>query len=244
MLRSVKDIQGYTIQATDGPLGSAHAFLCSDTTWIIRYLVVDTGPWLFGRRVLLVPAALEQPHGDTKTFPVSLTQEQVKNSPNIDMDYPVSRQQELALHAHYQWMPYWEEHLVTASIPIPSQGLEISEITERYQGDPHLRSTREVIGYYIHARDGNIGHVEDFIVDDATWIVRYMAIDTRNWLPRKRVLVAPQWITQVCWGDSQVHVDLTCKAVQNSPEYNPSDPVNRPYEERLFDYYGRPKYWL
>jgi hypothetical protein len=120
------------------------------------------------------------------------------------------------------------------------------ELVEEFaseSGDPHLRSTQEVLGYYIHASDGDLGHVEDFIVDDDNWTIRYMVVDTRNWLPGKKVLVAPEWITEVSWGESKVYVDLTQDAIKDSPEYDPTETVNRLYEERLYDFYGRPKYW-
>jgi hypothetical protein len=107
----------------------------------------------------------------------------------------------------------------------------------------HLRSTREVIGYHIQARDGEIGHVEDFIADDQTWAIQYMVVDTRNWLPGRKVLIAPAWIEKVDWLERLVHVDLLRETIQNSPEFDPSAPVNRAYEVRLYDYYGRPKYW-
>jgi len=71
-----------------------------------------------------------------------------------------------------------------------------------------------------------------------------MVVGTRDWLPGKKVLIVPQWIERIYWGAEQVHVDLSKKTVKNSPEYNPSDPVNREYEIRMYDYYGQPKYWL
>jgi hypothetical protein len=107
----------------------------------------------------------------------------------------------------------------------------------------HLRSSAHVIGYYIHAQDGDIGHVEDFLVDDTTWVIHYMVVDTRNWLPGKNVLVSPHWIEQVDWNDSKVYVDLTQEAIENSPEYDPMAPVDRSYEEKLFEYYDRQRYW-
>jgi hypothetical protein len=120
----------------------------------------------------------------------------------------------------------------------------MAQAVEEQQGDPHLQSTREVIDYYIEARDGDIGHVEDFIIDDEAWAIRYLVVNTRNWWPGKKVLVAPQWISEIRWGDAQVHVDMTREHIKDSPEFDPAAPVNRAYEERLFDYYGRPKYWL
>jgi hypothetical protein len=111
-------------------------------------------------------------------------------------------------------------------------------------GDPHLRSAKEVTGYRIHANDGEIGHVEDFIVDDQTWTLRYMIIDTSNWLPGSRkVLVSPTWIDSVDWLENKVDMDLTVDQIKQGPEYDPSEPINRTHEVRLYDFYGRPKYW-
>jgi hypothetical protein len=117
------------------------------------------------------------------------------------------------------------------------------EERDEQESDPHLRSTREVIGYHIQARDGEIGHVEDLIVEDEIWFIRYLVIDTRNWLPGRKVLVAPAWAEQVNWVERRVYLDLSRETVKNSPEFDPSMPVNREYEVRLYDYYGRPKYW-
>jgi hypothetical protein len=123
------------------------------------------------------------------------------------------------------------------------EGDSRSDAAEGQSKSSHLRSTREVIGYNIQASDGEIGHVEDFIVDDETWIIRYMVVNTRDWLPGKKVLVAPRWIEKVTWAESKVYVELTRESVKNSPEFDPSAPVNREYETKLYDYYGRPKYW-
>lgn len=244
MLRSVKELHDYTIHATDGDIGSVHALLFDDQTWDIRYLVCDVGGWLPGRLVLLAPSALKQPHYDTRMISVALTKEQVEHSPDIDSDMPVERQYEIALHRYYDWPVYWGALEPVGAIVPSLPAVAMDEIGDDPRVDPHLRSTREVIDYYIQARDGDIGHVEDFIIDDALWVMRYMVVDTRNWWPGKKVLVAPQWITEIRWGDAQVQVDMTREQIKSSPEFDPTAPVNRVYEERLFDYYGRPKYWL
>jgi hypothetical protein len=110
-----------------------------------------------------------------------------------------------------------------------------------------LRSmTSNLRGFTVGATDGDIGdigHVEDFLVDDATWMIRYMIVDTRNWWPGKQVLVSPEWIERVDWSDSKVHVRLTREQINKGPEYDPSGPVSRDYEARLHDHYGRPSYW-
>lgn len=250
MLRSIKELFGYTIQAKKEDIGKVHDFYFGDETWTIRYMVVDTGKWLPGRKVLLIPSVLGLPDWESHAFPVELEKEQIMKSPDIDLDKPVSRQHELSLHEHYKWMPYWIPPGPGGAIPIPASSLEKKEKKETVdteadkEWDTHLRSVKEVIGYHIQASDGEIGHVEDFILEDVLEVIRYMIIDTRNWLPGKKVLISPWWIEKVSWGDAKVYVDLTRELIKDSPEFDPSQPVNRKYEERLYDFYGRPKYWV
>jgi uncharacterized protein YrrD len=250
MLRSEKEMRGYTIRATDGDIGKVHELYFDDLAWIVRYLVVDTGNWLPGRKVLLWPGVLGQPDWGTRSLPVGLTKEQVEHSPDISADAPVSRQMEIDLHTYYGWTPYWRSGLPPMGLGAAAAAEMIARTeTETEEGgeqesDPHLRSTREVTGYHIQARDGEIGHVDDLIVEDESWFIRYLVIDTRNWLPGRKVLVAPAWAEQVNWVERMVYLDLSRETVEKSPEFDPSMPVNREYEVRLYDYYGRPKYWV
>lgn len=135
---------------------------------------------------------------------------------------------------------------------IPSPGTRARNPTEpeilaaraaQASGDSHLRSTKEVTSYYIEASDGDIGHVEDFLIEDESWTIRYIVVDTRNWWPGKKVLVSPEWIEQVSWTDSRVRVDVSRDTIKNCPEYDPSTPLSRDYENRLYRHYGRSKYW-
>ena len=181
-------------------------------------------------------------------MPVNLTKQQVQDSPGIDTEQPISRQHEAALHAYYGWPVYWGlEPYVGVGYPVPthlpSTAKEKNAPAESPPSDPHLRSTREVTGYHIRAVDGEIGHVQDLIVEDETWAVCYVVVNTQNWLPGKSVLVFPPWIKRVSWDKSEVFVDLSRESIKNSPAFDPSKPVSRGYEERLFEHYGRPKYW-
>jgi uncharacterized protein YrrD len=250
VLRSLKSVTGYTLRATDGDIGKVSDFFFEDLSWIVRYLVVDTGDWLEERLVLISPATAGEPDWDTRTVPVALSRAQVENSPPISVDEPVSRQMEAEIHNYYNWVPYWR-----AAVPIPASGAVAASAaraeeareaasSEEAAGDPHLRSADEVTGYHIHATDGEIGHVEDLIVDDEAWTIRYVVVDTRNWLPGRKVLVSPAWVEQVDWVQRMVYVNLQRETIKDSPEYDPSAPVNRDYETRLYDYYGRPKYWV
>ncbi len=246
MLRSAKEILGYRILAIDGLIGKVHDLLFEDEEFLIRYLAADTGNWLPGRKVLLSMNALEQPRWETREVPVHLTRQEVEDSPSLESDQPVSRQWEVKLFTYYGWTPYWTAGaLQTPAVAVPVRGGHSGERIHEEEpvGDPHLRSVKEVSGYIVQALDGKIGHIEDFIMEDATWVIRYLVIDTRNWLPGRKVLVAPEWIDDIIWDNAQVVVGLPRESIQNSPEYDPASPVNRRYEERLYDFYGRPKYW-
>jgi hypothetical protein len=248
MLRSLKAIHGYTVLAKDGDMGTVHDFYFHDATWIIRYLVVDTGHWLPGRKVLITTGSLGKPNWTEFTFPVALTREQVERSPDIDTDQPVSRQQETELHAYYGWPFYWTEpgtgiwppFASPAPMPLPPVP---AQPQSKQHGDVHLRSQRELLGYHIHGSDGVVGHLEDIIADDTRWTIRYMVVDSGKWLPAKKVLLAPQWLSEIRYAEREVHVAQTREKILSCPEFLPGAPVNREYEERLYDYYGRPVYW-
>lgn len=247
MLRSASHVRGYRILGTgDGEdLGKVGDFLFDDRTWIVRYAVADTGKWLPGRRVLLAPGALGTPDWESRTVPTELTRAKVEEGPSLAADEPVSRRKEIELHAHYGWGPYWVAGAEPTAAAASGLALESSPATavQERGGDPNLRSASEVTGYRIAATDGEIGHVEDMILDTDPWVVRYLAIDTRNWLPGRKVLVSPDWATNIDWKDRTVAVDMTREQIRHQPEYDPAMPVDRDFEVKLYDFHGRPYYW-
>lgn len=251
MLRRAQALKGYTVQAEDGDAGTIADIYFSDEAWAIRYIVVDTGPWLFGRHVLLSPLAFSRPISEEEAVQTNLTRAEVEDSPEIELDKPVSRQQETALHDYYRWPYYWMAvpsplaHGASAgAVPVSRKPDEESrQRAERPAADPRLRSADEVTGYHIEATNGEIGHVEDFLVDDGAWFVRYLLVDTRNWLPGRTVLLSPAWIERVSWDTSKVYLGVTRKQVEESPEYDPAEPPTRDYEASLFRHYGAPYYW-
>jgi hypothetical protein len=251
VLRSMTDLKGFTIGATDGDIGQVEAFYFDDASFTVRHLVVDTGGWLGGRKVLISPRALRDIDWDGRRINAALTKAQVEKSPNIDTDQPVSRQHEIEYYRYYGYPSYWSGPYLWGGYPFPvmSSDQATLENERRWEwgteesGDRHLRSSAAVIGYYIAATDGELGHVEDFLVDDATWSIRYMVVDTSNWWFGKKVLVSSEWITRVVWNESLLHVDMTREQIKNSPEYDPSGHVQRDYEMKLHDHYGRRGYW-
>ncbi|CAN5740037.1 PRC-barrel domain-containing protein [soil metagenome] len=235
MLRRAKDLLGLSIRATDGELGKVHDFYFDDQTWAIRYLVVDVGSWLFGRRVLLAASVVGNPTGEEKAIPVQLTKDQVEHSPDIDLDKPVERQHEIELSSHYGWPLYWSGDPMLYGMSGGMDALSIAEqqVVENanaapdQQGDLNLHSVDKVTGYMIEATDGDIGYVSDFILDEAAWKIRYLLFNTRDWLPGKRVLIAPDLIEQFDWDQAKVHVKTTRESIQASPAYDPTAPLNQ-----------------
>ncbi len=245
MLREVKAMHGATLLARDGEIGKVEEVLFDDHLWTVRYLVVRTGGWLTGRKVLLPPAVLEGPVSDQRLLSVNLTRGQVERSPVAETDKPVSRQWETDYYDYYVWPYYWAG-MGTTGIPwysggiLPEAGEGMPEPSPEYT-DPHLRSTHEVTGYKIEAQDGPLGHIADFIVDDKTWNIRYLAADTGEWWPGKKVLLPPKWIAQMHWLEHTVQVKVTRAQVQGSPEWNPHQPITVQFEDALIRYDTRPQ---
>ncbi len=249
MLRSLKELERYTVHATDGDIGSVVNFLLDDERWIIRYLVVKAGGFFSERQVLISPISFRQAEWSTQRFHLALTMDKVKNSPSIDTDIPVSRQLERDFYRYYNYPYYWAASGIWGAGAHPNSLVEGGwseepEQTEEPPRDAHLRSAKEVAGYHIHGSDGVIGRVADFVVDDQTWQVRYLVIDTGHWwLEGKKVLVSPSWASSIHWAEREVHVDVTRQAIQNSPEWTADVVVDREYEARLCRHYERPAYW-
>ncbi|MCJ8499004.1 PRC-barrel domain-containing protein [Desulfatitalea alkaliphila] len=249
MLRSISETLGYHLHAQDGEIGRTKDYLFDDQFWTVRYMVADTGTWLPGRRVLISPISLGEPRWRDKAFPVRLSTEQIEAAPGVEEAAPVSRQYEKQLARYYGYPPYWIGPNTWGALEAPlypevQTMIDDKRLEKEAEDlDIHLRSAKEVIGYDLHADDGRVGHVEDFILDDEMWTLRYLVVDTRNWLPGRKVLISPMWVQLVEWLHRKVQVNLSVEAVKNSPPYDSAAPVNREYEERLYDFYGRPKYW-
>jgi hypothetical protein len=265
MLRNMNELKKYTIHAIDGNIGHVTDCYFDDEGWAVRYLVVDTGNWLLSRKVLITPIAIGKPNWNEKTLPVGITKEQVKNSPDIDTDKPVSRQNEQDYLGYYGYPIYWGgEGLWGAGVypglmlpdyprpqpdpdtlsPAASKNDARSKLDERRQHtDSHLFSCEAIIGYHIHATDGDIGHVSGMLIDEETWAIRYLIVDTSNWLLGHRVLIAPLWIEKVQWPERDVTVNLTRHAVKDAAPYEMDVDLNRKYEIEIHQHYGRAGYW-
>lgn len=273
MLYEAQTLTGFKLNGTDGEIGKVKEFYFDDQYWTIRYMVADTGGWLPGRRVLISPYALAGVEKEKKHISVSLTKKQIEGSPSLDSDKPVSRQFEDTYNAYYGWPMYWSggymwggysyptivgaigQQQINAQEDTTSAGETPSDVVRnsgtlgkpvqnRNTWNPHLRSTHAITGHHIQANDGEIGHVEDFIIDDETWAIRYMVVNTSNWWMGKKILVSPQWIERADWGKSKVFVNLSRETIELSPEYTEGALLNREYETGLHQHYSRKGYWV
>lgn len=231
MSRNIKNLVGFNLKETDGEIGNVEDFYFDDITWKVRYLVVRTGNCFTGRKVLISPKSLQKTDWENEEFLVNLTQEQIKNSPDIDTEKPVSRQQEEQLYSYYPWGTYWgadpDEHAAGIFGTMPSDlynsEIESSQIQQNVQvenNDQHLRSTDNVTGYKVHCIDGETGKVVDYIIDDVSWEIKYLVVETGSWLDSRKVMLSVEWIKEVNWDNSVVIVSLTSDEVKNSPEFN------------------------
>jgi hypothetical protein len=251
MLTNASFLKGLAIHATDGELGTVDQFYFDDETWAIRYLTVETGGWLGGRQVLISPMSVLHTDFAAKRLDVSLTKKQVENSPDINTHLPVSRQHEAEYSLYYGYPYYWAGPYLWGPLPYPADlaipttaSTKAAGKIETESTDSHLRSTEAITGYYVAATDGEIGHVDGFVIDDEAWAIRYVEVATRNWLPGKKVLISPAWIERVSWAESNISVGLSREAIKSCPEYLLSRPLTREYEDQLHAHYGRPPYWV
>jgi len=248
MLNKAKTLSGYKLADLDGETGKVKEFYFDDRHWAIRYLVADTAgsKLLMGRQVLISPYALVAVMKEEQRIAIDLTQKQIERSPSLTSDKPVSRQFEEAYHGYYGWPNYWDGPYMWGGHPnlVRDRDKWRESVMDEKAWDPHLRSTKVVTGYHIEASDGEIGHVEDFIIDDENWAIRYLIVDTRNWWTGKKVLIAPQWIERVSWSESKVFINLSRETIKQSPEYTEALLLTRDYETRLHGHYHLQGYWV
>jgi uncharacterized protein YrrD len=246
----LQQLIGMHINASDGVIGKVKDVYFDDHSWTIRHLVLETGSFFSGRQVLISPVSVSSIDWDTYVIQVELTVQQVKASPPIDTDKPVSRQHEADYFDYYGYPYYWTDPTlwIKATYPMgPAGSGPAARNSAGLHGeapfDSRLRSAREVTGYDLLTNSEPIGHVEDFLIDSVTWSIRYVVVDTRHWLPGKHVVIPPGWIKEVDWEQNAVHVAVTPDSVKDAPEFDPGTIFSRAYETGLYQHYQRDPYW-
>jgi hypothetical protein len=253
MIRSVKHLKRFDIVATDGSIGAIEDIYFDDERWVIRYIVVDTGKWLPGRRVLISPYSILRTEWGEQRVLLSISREQVQGSPGLDTHKPVSRQHEANYLTHFGYPFYWAHTGLWGAYPTPM--LPAAVRREEYaavlagdqrpaSGDSHLRSIEEVTGYLLRATDGELGHVNDFLIDDLSWAVRYLVINTSNWWFGRQVLADLSWITAIDWASKTVDVNVTRQSIRTAPAYDRAEHVDRQWEAAYHQHVRGPGEWL
>lgn len=214
MLWPLDSLLGFAMQEQDGDLGKVHDFFFDDAEWRVRYLVVETGRWFHRRRVLIAAGIVSATAWERRQFCVPLTKEQVRNSPPVDTDAPVSRQHEIEMQVHYGWPAYWTMEPYTLTPP-PEAVTNATEETPR--GDPHLRSFREVTSYRAWSGEGFAGFVEDFYVDSQTWEITALRVALGEWWPHKVVMLERRRVLEISWREKLVRFNMTRAEMETAP---------------------------
>lgn len=224
MLHLAGKIRGAPVIATDGEIGSVEDFFFEEDRWTVRYLLVDTGRWLSGKRVVISPMSVTG--GWSRAgVQVALTRDQVWHSPQID-EHALTRASEAEVLKYYGYPIYWgaagvwgafenPAALVAQPVPAPQQP-EGPVVNLEAQ---HLRSTRGSTGYHLHASDGEIGHVDDFLIGEESWRIRYLLVDTSNWIGGRSVVVLTEAVTSIDRDGGALHVAATREAVRGSQPF-------------------------
>lgn len=259
----MQELRGCTIHATDGLIGHVTDCYFDDQHWVLRYLIVETGSWLASRKVLISPYSIGRSRWTDGTLAVAITREQVRHSPEIDTDQPVSRQQELRYLQHYGYPYYWLGAGFWGSAAFPgamltgvgyegsgaqylaaqAQAVPEEAAAHSTAGDPHLRSGNALLRYHIEASDGGLGQVKDLLFEPDNWAIRYLIVETSNWWHGHQVLLPPQWIAELSWPDAVITVTVRREDVRNAPVYDASTPLSREQEMSFFAHHGRASYW-
>jgi hypothetical protein len=226
MLQSLNEVIGYAMSAYDGDIGECSDFLFEDRPWTVRYMVADTRHWLPGRKVLIPMIALSQPDDMARRLQVDLTIQQVKDSPPLSEDEPVSRQYEKVTFLFYGWPAYWAES---------SDGPESTE--------SFLRSVKEVTGYFIQTPDKGVGYLRSLIFDNTIWAIRYLDCIFKKDSKEKALLIASDWVDSVDWLNKTIHIEMPFELIQRCPSYDSSKRITRSQEVELYDHFGREYYW-
>lgn len=223
MLRSFKQLYRDKLGASDGEIGHVKDFYFDDQSWVVRYLVADTGTWLPGRQVLIAPHAFGGFHQAGKVLGVNLTRKQIEDSPSIELHKPVSRQYETEYYRYFGWPYYWQGDGLwgMSGIPIlelppktaPGERNAASDL-DLERADAHLRSAQAVNGYHISTGGEIIGHVCDFMMDDKTWAISQLVIKIGHRFTGKEVQIPVSQVDRISYDDSTVFVNLTRAAME------------------------------
>ncbi len=265
MLIKSKVLKGYKLQSLDGEIGKVEDFYFDDHHWTIRYMIANTGGWLLGLQVLISPYSLLSINEEERSISINLTKKKIEESPPLGSDKPVSMQYQEQYYQYYGQPMYWSGSYMWGASPriqndiymsafensegpklqeLKNEDEKLESMEKKASWNPNLRSSNAVRGYAIRGTDGDIGHIDDFVIDDENWAIRYIVIDTKNFWPAKKVLVSPRWIERIDWMHSIAYVNVSCDTITKSPEYTDEYLLDRGYETDLHQFFNRRGYWV
>jgi len=242
MLRLLNELKNYTILTKDGESGKVIEFLFDDTNWIIRYAVINIRKWLSGGDMLVSSQSFEQPDATSKMFQISLVKEEIKNSPSLPKDRVISREYEKELIDYYNLPEYW-----SASRDEQNENNDnIEELKNKIKTTEEfkLRGVEKFEDFIVHATDSEIGNISNFLVDDETWMIKFIVVEAGKFLKAKKILLSPEWIAKIDWEYKAFTVNINAEKINNSPEFDPNKLFQKECEEVLYDYYGNPHYGI
>lgn len=245
MLIKAKTLKGYKLNGIDGEIGSVKEFFFDDKFWTVRYLVANTGNWLTNRQVLISPYFIQSVDTEAELVNISLYKQQIFDSPQWESDKPVSRQYEESYASFYGTPNYWGGTMMWGTYDVLLRDPKKWKVNEgeKTSWDPNLRSTKDVEGHNFQALDGEIGHVDDFIINEDSWTIRYFVLETNSWFSGRKTLISTQWIDRISWEDKKVYINLSRETINHVPEYDEDKVLTREYENQIYNHYNREGYW-
>ena len=255
MLNSAKTLKDYSLKSLDGEIGKVKDFYFDDHYWQVQYLVVDTGNWIVSSKVLIAINSIRSVDHEKECINIDLTKEQIENSPSLDSEKPVSKQYQKKLTTYYGLPAYWENlqpigvgmYAIAGVAPLPLSDAKVEKLDASKAAaevwDPNLRSLNHVSDYAIQSKDDKNSYIDDFMIDDTTWQIRYLVNDPHAWLPGNKFLLSTQWIESISWKQSTVFVSVTSDMIKDSPAYDGKMMIDRDFEIKLHAYYDKKGYW-
>jgi hypothetical protein len=251
MKHSIKELLGYDIEAMDGTKAQVKDFLFDEETWIIRYLEADFGNLFNSKRILIPRMLLKNSNIGDKKFYVDINKNRLESYPKPEDELTVSRRYEEELHKYYGLDTYWgfsypypgagaTTGLGTSDYISPRASRVPSSLVDEEDLGTSLHSFNEVKGYSIQAVDGDLGHIDDLIIDDVDWQVAFFVVDTSNWMPwSKKVILDINQIDDISFARKLASVNLHTDTIKNAPEYDSSRPLDSQYENAHQKYYEK-----
>jgi len=224
MLRRSGELQWSQVISLDGEIGKVRDVCFDEASWMVRYLIVDTGGWLSGRKVPIDPRSVELIDRNLHTVWVSLSRAQIESSPRIDIGELGAREHEMQLNRHYGYGSCWTHSMPWGNGQVSPARRSAAEALEIDAPSACLRGARQMLDFTLITVDGHVGLIKDFFFDDETWALRYLIVQTGSWLLGRRVLVSADRVRRVDWSAESVEVNQTRKQIEYGWEFDADNP--------------------